>query len=494
MEDYYLKYSSFKEKFEPEDLLYSGDKFIEILKEELDKSLEDAPQQIYGNWKEQQTLCKKISRLYSDPKEVPFVIIPDQSSLPNGIEVFARRHHTEFLWLLEKEVFLSSGIRPESNLSTNEKLMKDKALSALRRDDRTKAFNFFKEAVSRFPDDFTLYGDIAFLYLNDKCDTRSAMINIENACRMLFKKKNPIYCFLKLALNTIHHIEGDLLNSYSTTKHLLGNFGYKSEVNYQHAINALNIKKKDEGLYHLKKAFKNNINYTLRAYEEIKDTEYKDELNDIFFELTQRKEAEFSTLKEQIDEAVNKAELLGIESWGKDILPSLKPDLDIISTLACSKIFLNIAAAEYFIVKTPELIISKAKESLLEAGKCELEKNNKTIVLKEKELNDEIETRKKYNMFGLYLLTFTSTVCFGFLSIYASILVAFSFSIISASILLISIGLNTFKLNKTKFDIDAEIKRILNESKVIAQIYREEANAFEDKVRDSADIYVISDN
>jgi len=491
VEDYFHKYELLRKRLEAQGpLFYSAETIIEVLSEEFNKTVAAGPRQIYGDWERLFSVYGRLSQLYFNPEqEDPIEIGPRKCLLISGdIWPFTRRYHTEFLWFLEKDRYLLSGIKPDVGLSTSEKQLKDKALSFLHRGDRDRCFTLLKQAVSRFPDDFTLYGDIAFFYLNDKKDTRTAMINLETASRLIAHKKSSLYCFIRLAINVIHHVEDDRINAYSVTKTLVDSFPEQPEVLYQHGINALNAAKHSEGLNCLRQALLKDINYALKAYEEVEEEECKTELGEMFYEFAYKKEKEFAQLNSRSYAAVNEAKTMGIDTWGAEIMPTLQPDIDIINELGNSKIYVHILAAEYFTYKTPYLLIEEAGNKLVKSGNTELESNKCMIEVARERLKDKIKEHKRYNLIAVPLLGSITTILFIVFSIQEGFLFAAAFSTVFAAIILIGIGINTFKINRLKSVTEYEVKKLEVESEEIVQIYREEINAFSHRIRSLIDI------
>jgi len=491
VEDYFHKYALLRKRLETEGpAFYSAETIIEVLSEEFNRTVAAGPPQIYGEWDKLFSVYGRLSSLYFNPEiEDPIEIGPRKDLLISGdIWPFTRKHHTECLWFIEKDRYLLSGIKTDVGLTVSEKQLKDKALSFLYRGDRDRGFTLLKQAVSRFPDDFTLYGDIAFLYLNDRKDTRTAMINLETASRLIAHKKSSLYCFIRLAVNVIHNIEDDRINAYSVTKTLVDNFPERPEILYQHAINSLNASKRDEGLQCLKQALQKDINYALKAYEEVEEEEYKSELSEMFYEFVYKKEKKFTQVNARTYAVVNEARAMGIDTWGAEIMQALQPDIDIINTLGNSKIYVHILAAEYFTYKTPYLLIEKAGEKLVKSGNLELEENKRRIEMTKETVRDKINEYKRYNLIGIPFLGSITTIMFIVFSVREGFLFAAAFSTVFAAIVLVGIGLNTFKINTMKSSAESEVNKLKVESEEIVQIYREEMDAFSRRIRSLVDI------
>lgn len=481
--DYVEKFLSLRKRFETEGKSFCDtDIFFDILHESFVKGLESAPAQIYGSWDEHANLCGKLSPVYLEhDREIPGDIAPKKDILISSwmsMGSYFRKEHAEFLWFIEKERLLLGGISTDICLSPNEKNFKDRALAALKRGDRKKAFYLFSEALSCFPGDFTLYADIAFLYLNDKLDIKEARVNFETACKVITQKNTFIYCLLRLVVSMVHSFEGNFINAYAITQDLMVRFKGEGEVEYQHAINAFNIDKMEEGFYYLKRSCHDNINYAMKAYEELSGSLYIDGMEHMFDEIVSVEKNKFYTLRQSVEAALNEARALGVNDWGKGLIGSIKSDLDTINVLGNSKAYIDIVAAKFFIAKIPDIIISKARDILLEKVRQKLEENNDFIRMKMDEIHEKISERKNYNLIGIPLVALTTTVFFVFLGMQKGLLFGFAFSMTFASVLCVAIVFNTLNIKKLRIKLDIEVGILKGDSARIVASHRKEIQTF----------------
>jgi len=492
VENYFQNYVLLRKRLEVEKNFFcSANIFIEILKEEFEKKVTSSPKQIYGNWKEFVALYKRVSFVFFNPaNEIITKLAPHKSMLLcglRGIGPFVREYHTEFLWFLEKERFLLNAPNPDSNLTANEKKIKDRAVMALKRNDREKALYLFNEATSRFPHDFTMYGDMAFLYLNDRRDTQTALEHIENACKRIPQKDSLLYCFLKMVTSTIYRIEGDYFSAYNTTKHLKTIYQEDDELDYRHAINAIKIEKNTEGLHFLEKTCKNNIAYAMKIYEEVGRGEYYTAFQNIFNDCLKSVERKFFETDSRIKLALNEALRLEIGDWGKVIIPSLRADFDILSLLSSSKTYVGFTTAEYFIAKTPAILILESKKALVEKGRQELRENSKIVEMRRAELEEKILERKNYNVVGIPLVCIGSAIFFIFLSLQKTILFAFFFSTTFALVLFSAIAVNSLQIKKLRENSEGEIVKLCLERKKILSRCKYKIQNFVDNIKNVTD-------
>ncbi len=487
MEDYFENLSSLKQRLQGENpfLVCSGEDLFAVVESEFNAAVVNAPSEIYGNWDWLISQLDKLSEQYFNPdKDHPLTLVPGKILEQGWADSwqFIRYHHYEFLWFAEKNRFLLSGVNPAINLNHAETRLRQRADFALQRGDRERAFSFLHQIVSRFPDDFTVYVDLAFLYLNDRQDIASASVNMRNACKVLFQRTSYMHCFLTLMINMLSQIEDDYFTAYSVTRTLLPAFSEYGEVIFQHGVNALRLNKRDEGLHYIELLCKQKTSYALKVYDEFKDSEFYKDIIEIFIEVTNRKRDSFDRVHRQSVDAIEKAKRLGLERWGKDVLESIAPDLEIIDSFANSGTYAGIMLAEFFTRKTPEIMINKARHLLLKAGNRELEENEANRKAKKEEFEEIFAKLKNVNSVGVRILPLIAVTLFVLGTVLRGISFGFTFSATFSLLIVVALAINTFNINKIKGNAEKDLRRLELESKAIVTTYSEEIEAFTSKI------------